>query len=439
MAEKFYAVKKGSVTGIFHTWDECKASVTGYPGAVYKSFKTKAEALEFLDEGNSSSALEVSKDEACVRIYVDGSYHTATEEFSYGMVVLREGKEETYFQKFSDPELASMRNVAGEIFGARAAMEYALEHNLEEISIYHDYEGIARWCLGDWKTNKEGTRAYKEFYDVVSKQVKINFVKVTGHSNDKYNDMADRLAKQALGLLEIPSEELALNVEDVKGQEKVPVSEKQRKGKKDMKVLLLNGSPNEMGCTYTALSEVAETLKGCGIDTEIVQIGKQAIRGCIGCGGCAGKGRCIFDDDMVNEILDKMEQADGLVIGSPVYFASPNGNLLSLLDRLFYAGKCFAHKPAAAVVSARRAGTTASLEVLDKYFTIRHMPIVSASYWNMVHGNKPEDVRQDLEGLQTMRNLGNNMAWMLKCIQAGKEQGIMPPVCENNFRTNFIR
>lgn len=206
-----------------------------------------------------------------------------------------------------------------------------------------------------------------------------------------------------------------------------------------MKALLLNGSPRMNGCTFTALSEVANTLKECGIDTEIVQIGNQAIRGCIGCGGCAGKGRCIFNDDVVNEVIAKMEKADGLVIGSPVYFASPNGNLLSLLDRLFYAGDCFAHKPAAAVVSARRAGTTVSLDDLNKYFTIKQMPVVSSNYWNMVHGSCPEDVQQDEEGLQTMRNLARNMAWMLKCIECGRQNGIKPPVAEKKVWTNFIR
>lgn len=200
MAGKYYAVKKGSVTGIFHTWDECKASVSGYSGAVYKSFKTEEEALAFLGEGRCSLQKQVSKEEDCVKIYVDGSYHTATEEFSYGMVVIRDGREEMYCEKFSDAELSSMRNVAGEIFGARAAMQYALDQGIEEISIYHDYEGIARWCLGEWKTNKEGTKAYKAFYDEASKKVKIHFVKVAGHSNDKYNDMADGLAKEALGL-----------------------------------------------------------------------------------------------------------------------------------------------------------------------------------------------------------------------------------------------
>lgn len=206
-----------------------------------------------------------------------------------------------------------------------------------------------------------------------------------------------------------------------------------------MKVLLINGSPRPKGCTFTALSEVAKTLNECGVDTEIIQIGNQAIRGCIGCGGCAGKGRCVFGDDAVNEILAKMEEADGLVLGSPVYFASPNGNLLSLLDRLFYAGNCFAHKPAAAVVSARRAGTTVSLDDLNKYFTIKQMPVVSSNYWNMVHGSCPEDVLKDEEGLQTMRNLARNMAWMLKCIACGKQNGINPPEAEKKVWTNFIR
>lgn len=206
-----------------------------------------------------------------------------------------------------------------------------------------------------------------------------------------------------------------------------------------MKVLLINGSPNEKGCTYTALSEVTKTLKEYGIETEILQIGKQAVRGCIGCGGCAKTGRCVFADDMVNDWIAKMEEADGLIIGSPVYFASPNGNLISLLDRLFYAGKCFAHKPAAAVTSARRAGTTVTLDDIQKYFTIRQMPIVSSTYWNMVHGSRAEDVQKDEEGLQTMRNLGRNMAWMLKCIEAGRENGIMPPEAENDIRTDFIR
>ncbi|MCI6551978.1 MAG: flavodoxin family protein [Lachnospiraceae bacterium] len=206
-----------------------------------------------------------------------------------------------------------------------------------------------------------------------------------------------------------------------------------------MKVLLINGSPNEKGCTYTALGEVAGELEKEGIDTEIFWTGKAPVRGCIGCKGCVGRGRCVFDDDGVNQILAKAEEADGYVIGSPVYFASPNGGLLALLDRIFYAGKCFAYKPAAAVVSARRAGTTASLDGLCKYFSIRNMPIVSSRYWTMVHGNTPEEVRQDLEGMQTMRVLGRNMAWLLKCLEAGRRFGISVPEEETPVRTNFIR
>ena len=207
-----------------------------------------------------------------------------------------------------------------------------------------------------------------------------------------------------------------------------------------MKVLLINGSPRAKGCTFTALSEVAKTLEECGIETEIAQIGNQAIRGCIGCGGCAGKGHCVFDDDVTNKMIAKVKEADGLVIGSPVYYSSPNGNLISMLDRLFYAGGDFlVHKPAAAVASARRAGTSATLDDLQKYFTIKQMPIVSSTYWNMVHGSCPEDVLKDEEGLQTMRNLGGNMAWLLKCIENGKNNDILPPEAENGSKTNFIR
>ena len=207
-----------------------------------------------------------------------------------------------------------------------------------------------------------------------------------------------------------------------------------------MKVLLINGSPRVKGCTFTALSEVAKALEENGIETEIAQIGNKAIRGCIGCGGCAGKGRCVFDDDVTNEMIAKIKEADGLVIGSPVYYSSPNGNLISMLDRLFYAaGGFLVHKPAAAVASARRAGTTATLDDLQKYFTIKQMPVVSSTYWNMVHGSCPEDVLKDEEGLQTMRNLGKNMAWLLKCIENGKNNDILPPEAETGSKTNFIR
>lgn len=218
MADKYYAVKEGASRGIFRTWEECKASVSGYSGAVYKSFKTEAEALAYLgqmsfeavenltpdnhleEKSSQGAAEEVLRGRDCVKIYVDGSYNSVTEEFSYGMVVLSEAGEEKYNCKFDDKELAAMRNVAGEIKGAEAAMQYALDHQIPAITIYHDYEGIARWCLGEWKTNKEGTKAYKAFYDKASKKVKISFEKVTGHSNDKYNDMADELAKEALGI-----------------------------------------------------------------------------------------------------------------------------------------------------------------------------------------------------------------------------------------------
>ncbi len=207
-----------------------------------------------------------------------------------------------------------------------------------------------------------------------------------------------------------------------------------------MKVLLFNGSGNENGCTFTALSVVAESLNKNGINTEIIQVGKQPIRDCIGCGACKkSDGHCVFKDDIVNEIIDKAKEADGFIFGSPVYYAHPSGRLLTLMNRLFYAGgAAFAYKPAAAVVSARRAGTTASLDAITKHFTINNMPVVSSNYWNMVHGNKPEQVLQDLEGLQIMRILGNNMAWLLKCIEAGKKAGL-EPLKEDKIWTNFIR
>ncbi len=207
-----------------------------------------------------------------------------------------------------------------------------------------------------------------------------------------------------------------------------------------MKVLLLNGSPNEKGCTWRALKEVSDTLQAEGIDTEIFWIGKKAVAGCIGCGGCAkNHGRCVFSNDPVNEVLDKMEGSDGLIVGSPVYFASPNGALVALLDRMFMAGGCFRMKPAAAVTSARRAGTTATLEVMNKYFLMSEMPVVSANYCNMVHGHSADEVEKDLEGLQIMRTLGRNMAWMLKCMDAGKKAGIVLPQAEAKVKTSYIR
>ena len=208
-----------------------------------------------------------------------------------------------------------------------------------------------------------------------------------------------------------------------------------------MKVLLINGSPHQRGCTYTALAEVAKSLEENGVGAEIAWIGAGAVHGCIACGKCGELGRCVFDGDACNEIRAKALEADGLIVGSPVYYAAPNGALLSLLQRLFYSGSAaLSHKPGACVVSARRAGTTASLDALQKYFTISHMPLVSSQYWCMVHGNTPEEVRQDKEGMQIMRSLGRDMAWLLRCIEAGRQAGIHPPAPEEpRVFTNFIR
>ncbi len=208
-----------------------------------------------------------------------------------------------------------------------------------------------------------------------------------------------------------------------------------------MKVVLVNGSPRPNGCTYTALSEVAGALEENGVATEIFQLGVKPISGCIACGSCAKTGRC-FMDDPVNRFLDLALTADGFVFGSPVHYASASGMLASFMDRAFYASrdpKRYAYKPAAAVVSARRAGTTAALDQINKYFLISGMPIVSSRYWNMVHGSTPEDVRKDLEGLQIMRVLGRNMAWLMKSIEAGRAAGLTLPEREEPLRTNFIR
>lgn len=207
-----------------------------------------------------------------------------------------------------------------------------------------------------------------------------------------------------------------------------------------MKVLLLNGSTRKNGCTFAALSEVANALHAKGVETEILQMGGEPVRECIGCNGCVGKGCCVFHGDVVNQWLSKAREADGFVFGSPVYFAHPAGQFLSILDRLFCAGRdAFAHKPGAAIVSARRAGTTASLDVLNKFFTNAEMPVASSIYWNMVHGTAPEQVAQDLEGLQIMRGVGHNLAWLLKCIAAGEAAGVEPPQAEELVWTNFIR
>lgn len=207
-----------------------------------------------------------------------------------------------------------------------------------------------------------------------------------------------------------------------------------------MKVLLLNGSSRKNGCTFTALSEVAKTLNEENVETEILQMGGAAVHDCIACGKCGELGKCVFNDDIVNELIEKAKTADGFVFGSPVYYAHPTGQIQAVLDRAFYAAtRHFAHKPVAAIVSARRGGTTASFDVLNKYFTISQMPIVSSTYWNMVHGTSPEEVMQDLEGLQTMRNLARNMAYLLKCMELGKQHGIAAPKAETEQWTNFIR
>lgn len=205
-----------------------------------------------------------------------------------------------------------------------------------------------------------------------------------------------------------------------------------------MKVLLVNGSPNAHGCTFTALSEVAETLNKEGITTQIFQLGKKPIAGCVACQKCQELGRCVTND-IVNEFVELAKGADGFVFGSPVYFASAAGSVTSFMDRAFYSSgrSMFYLKPAAAVVSARRAGTTATFDQLNKYFTISQMPIIASSYWNMVHGFTPEDVRRDLEGLQIMRNLGRNMAWFLRCKEAGIAAGVPFPAKEEQIMTNF--
>ncbi len=205
-----------------------------------------------------------------------------------------------------------------------------------------------------------------------------------------------------------------------------------------MKVLLINGSPHSQGTTFRALTEVAKALDSNGIETEIITVGDKPIYGCTACGGCAKTSRCV-KNDIANEIIEKIENADGLIIGSPVYYASLNGTLKCLLDRVFYARKGFAGKPAAAVAVARRAGTTNTVDEINKYFLISKMPIVSSQYWNMVFGSNPDQAEFDEEGLQTMRTLGNNMAWLIKCIKAGKDAGVIQPKQEPQKRTNFVR
>lgn len=206
-----------------------------------------------------------------------------------------------------------------------------------------------------------------------------------------------------------------------------------------MKVILVNGSPHEKGCTYTALTEVQKTLEKNKIETEIFWVGNKPISGCLGCGNCIKTGKC-FMEDKVNEFLEKVPEADGFVFGTPVHFASGSGMITSFMDRVFYGRRnLFKNKLAAAVVSCRRGGATSTFDQINKYFAMNNMPIVTSQYWNMVHGSKPEDVLKDEEGLQTMRTLANNMSWLLKCIESGKKSGIKEPENEEIISTNFIR
>ena len=211
-----------------------------------------------------------------------------------------------------------------------------------------------------------------------------------------------------------------------------------------MKVLLVNGSPHENGCTYTALAEAGKALNGEGIDTDFYWIGNDPISGCLACYRCKEAKGCVINDK-VNEFRKLAAEIDGFIFGTPVYYASANGSMISFMDRVFYSesfgneGKAFFMKPAAAVVSARRAGTTAAFDQMNKYFTISQMPVVSSRYWNMVHGNKPEEVAKDEEGLLIMRVLGRNMAYLLKCFEAGKKTGVSLPKTEARIATNFIR
>lgn len=211
-----------------------------------------------------------------------------------------------------------------------------------------------------------------------------------------------------------------------------------------MKVLLINGSPHKEGCTYAALTEVAETLNQQGIETEIFWIGNKPLGGCIACKACVKQGKCVFDD-AVNQCREKARDADGFVFGTPVHYAAASGNMTGFMDRLFYSELCgggnstFYMKPAAAVISARRAGTTAAFEQINKYFTIQEMPVVSSRYWNMVHSTTAEEARQDAEGMYTMRVLGRNMAYLLRCQEAARAAGVPLPEREPAVFMNFIR
>lgn len=208
------------------------------------------------------------------------------------------------------------------------------------------------------------------------------------------------------------------------------------------KVLLVNGSPHKEGCVFTALTEIATTLKDEGVDSTLFWVGNQPVAGCIGCGACVGKRRC-FRNDRVNEFVEMVDDYDGFVFGTPVHYAAASGAMTSFLDRVFFIdefnGDHFAGKPAAAIATCRRSGGTAALDQMNKYMTDCNMPVVPSQYWNVVHGNTPDEIRRDTEGLQTMRVLARNMAWLLKCISLGREHGIGFPAHEQHTMTNFIR
>lgn len=197
---KYYAVKNGYHIGIFETWEECKKEVNGYSGAEFKGFSTRAEAQAYIG-GQISLFDDITPPSHTAVAYCDGSFNAQTGCFAYGLVIFSDGTEHTFSESFSDPELSSMRNVAGEIKGAERAMRYCAENGIENLELYYDYEGVEKWCTGEWKTNKDGTIAYKQFFDSISGTVNVSFNKVKGHSGDKYNDMADKLAKEALGIL----------------------------------------------------------------------------------------------------------------------------------------------------------------------------------------------------------------------------------------------
>ncbi len=208
-----------------------------------------------------------------------------------------------------------------------------------------------------------------------------------------------------------------------------------------MKVLLINGSPHEFGCTYTALHEVEAQLNKNGINTEILWLGTEPMKSCTGCRGCSNlENRCVFAGDVLQTAQEKMKECDGIVVGSPVHYAGPSGQITSFLGRLFYSSSALLQgKPAAAVVSCRRGGASAAYESLNKFFQMSNMPVVTSQYWNQVHGNTADEVKRDLEGLQTMRTLADNMAWLMKSIAAGKQCGVAVPEREPKVRTNFIR